>query len=154
MAEIQNETQPAMTAAGSPPVQGEQAQASNAKRLPSVRRGYYELADRMALAENELAIFRNFKKLNILSLLQLQAEILVLESDLEYIRDKDDNSHEEITIPFPSGEGDLAVGSKTYQRRMFSSCMLEMQRVARNDPKQCTQYMKMVELRNKLQEYS
>lgn len=152
MTETQNETcQPVKEVAGNIPVQAEAA----AKPKPmSSRRGYYELADRMALAENELAIFRNFKNLDILSLLHLQAEILILESDLESIRNKDDNQDEAIEIPYASGEGDLAIESATYKRRLFSSCIVMMQRVARNDPNQCKQYMKMVELRTKLREYS
>ncbi|KAK4443523.1 hypothetical protein QBC34DRAFT_416909 [Podospora aff. communis PSN243] len=154
MAETQSETQLAATVSTNLPVQAEGVPNQQARR--SSRRGYYELADRMALAENELAIFRNFKQLNILSLLQLQAEILVLQDDLEYIRNTDDNSSEEITIPYarPDRDSDLGVDSITYHRKMFSSCMVEMQRVAKNDPNQCTQYMKMMELRSKLQEYN
>jgi len=151
MVETQNSTQPAMTAASNPHAQAERV--PNPERR-SARRGYYELADRMALAENELAIFRNFKKLNILSLLQLQAEIIVLEDDLEYIRDKDDNSEEEVEVPYPRGEGNLDLHSIKYKRKMFSSCMQEMQRVARSDQTKCRQYVKLVELQTKLREYS
>jgi len=151
MAETQKESQPAIAVASHPPVQ---AGGTANPQKQSDRRGYYELADRMSVAENELTIFRNFNNLNILSLLQLQAEIILLESDLEFIRNQDDNSNESITIPYPSEEGDLFINSVTYDRKLFSSCILNMQRVARNDPKQCTQYFKMVELRAKLREYS
>ncbi|KAK4235216.1 hypothetical protein C8A03DRAFT_36946 [Achaetomium macrosporum] len=109
----------------SPPQAG-----ANARPQPRAKpRGYYELAERMVFAENELAIFRNFKELNILSLLQLQAEIILLQSDLEWIRNNDDLSDETIAVPFSIEERGFPEGvdAVPYQRKLFSSYGLLLQ---------------------------
>jgi hypothetical protein len=110
----------------------------------------------MLFAENELAVFRNFKELNILCLLQLQAEIILLQSDLDSIRINDDRSDETIAIPYLNPDRGFpdAVSAVQYQRKMFSSCFADMQQVYRSDPSQCPQYYKLLQLRAKLQEYS
>ncbi|KAK3305242.1 uncharacterized protein B0T15DRAFT_191821 [Chaetomium strumarium] len=119
-------------------------------------RGYYELANRMIVADNELAVFRNFKELNILCLLQLQAEISVLKSDLDSIRIKDDNNNEPIDIPYVNQELGFPEGVRAlqYQPELFSSCFADMQQVYRSNPSHCPQYYKLLQLRAKLKEYN
>ncbi|KAK3332691.1 hypothetical protein B0T19DRAFT_457580 [Cercophora scortea] len=127
-------------------------------------RGYYALANQMTIADNDLAIFRNFKSLNVLCLLQLQAEITILEDDLTRLRDKDDKSenHDVVEVPFPeSGPGDETsrngvekISFVSYQRNQFTGCFKDMQRVAAYDPEMCLQFERLGEIRKKLQEYN
>ncbi|KAK3682852.1 hypothetical protein B0T22DRAFT_445021 [Podospora appendiculata] len=133
------------------------AEPPRAKPGLTAVRGYYALADQMTIADNELAIFRNFKNLNVLSLLHLQAEIILLEDDLKKLRNDDDNSDEVIAVPFPgSGEEDDVemIKAAYYQRKQFTGCFKDMQRVANHSPEMCLQLEKLGQIRKKLQEYN
>jgi len=56
--------------------------------MTSVSPGYPDLARLMA-HDHDIAIFRRFKKLNMLTMLKLQADILYLEKELEETMEED-----------------------------------------------------------------
>jgi hypothetical protein len=114
----------------------------------SPRRGYYALADRMGVANGEVAIFRNFNGLNLLTLLRLQSELTNLEYELERYRNEDETDDSDILI---SDEGDPEIRVRV---REYSESFLKMSLAAEKEPNNAAQYFKLIEVQQKLREYS
>ena len=102
----------------------------------------------MKIADGEVAIFRNFKSLNLLNLLRLQSEILTLEFALDEHRHKDDKSSEKIPL-HREGEEEFEV-----PRGDLSKAFWYMKLASDKDCVNNQQYLYILELGNKLKEYS
>ena len=98
-------------------------------------KGYPRLAALMS-NEKEVAIFRRFDDLNILSLLALQAEIIDLENDLR----------QEFRI-----EETTKIGT---QQQPQSNLVLDSENFKQSREGNSEQYQKLRVIRDKLKEYS
>ena len=99
--------------------------------------GYFKLASLMS-REKDVAIFRRFDDLNILSLLELQAEIVDLEKDLRRQRRADETMGNGAQQQ-PPGQPDPSYYSGNFKLSRESNS---------------GQYSKLKSIREKLKEYS
>ncbi|PWY83386.1 hypothetical protein BO70DRAFT_290488 [Aspergillus heteromorphus CBS 117.55] len=97
--------------------------------------GYDKLATFIA-ADPGLSFFRRFTKLNIKSLLYYQAEIAILENDLDFIIQDDKDSNDENKLNYPLSVLDLKESVKRAQEE------------------HPTQWLKFQELRDLIEKYT
>lgn len=123
-----------------------------------IENGYREIAQLMACKDSPFAIFRRFGQLNMLNLLCLQAELMELQRDLKDACAEDDK------MGIGSKRGTFAYsfiamreGYEDYKRSTGEHTSLNGSgngQVLPPEPPETTQYGLMLEVREKLKEYS